>query len=303
MEISVIIPVYNKTTYIGRCLKSIFSQDFPSFEVIAVDDGSTDASGKMCDQWAETEPRLHVYHIPNSGVTAARRYGLEHSQGRYVMFVDADDRLMSGALKAMYDTIQETDADEVISPYDDQYGNRHDSGWRGWIDTEPLIRDLLATRNSFCVLWGIIFKRELLDGCLGAPREIVEREDSLMQIKCLMKQPKVFFTQEAAYLHYEDVPNQRRETLQWIRIYDEELRQTLQPQWERYSSAFVHHQIKIYEKFIDRKQFQVLRDYYRPLRQQLTADIPLMDRLALQLPPRIAYLLIHTYKNLLKWKK
>ena len=129
MEISVIIPVYNKTTYIGRCLKSIFSQDFPSFEVIAVDDGSTDASGKMCDQWAETEPRLNVYHIPNSGVTAARRYGLEHSQGRYVMFVDADDRLMSGALKAMYDTIQETDADEVISPYDDQYGNRHDSGW------------------------------------------------------------------------------------------------------------------------------------------------------------------------------
>ena len=115
MEISVIIPVYNKTMYIGRCLKSIFLQDFPSFEVIAVDDGSTDASGKICDQWAETEPRLHVYHIPNGGVTAARRYGLEHSQGRYVMFVDADDRLTKGALQRMYDIIQETDADEVIS--------------------------------------------------------------------------------------------------------------------------------------------------------------------------------------------
>ena len=125
MEISVIIPVYNKTMYIGRCLKSIFLQDFPSFEVIAVDDGSTDASGKICDQWAETEPRLHVYHIPNGGVTAARRHGLEHSQGRYVMFVDADDRLMKGALQRMYDIIQ------VISSYDDQYGVRHDSGWRG----------------------------------------------------------------------------------------------------------------------------------------------------------------------------
>ena len=289
MEISVIIPVYNKTTYIGRCLKSIFSQDFPSFEVIAVDDGSTDASGKMCDQWAETEPRLHVYHIPNSGVTAARRYGLEHSQGRYVMFVDADDRLMSGALKAMYDTIQETNADEVISPYDDQYGNRHDSGWRGWIDTEPLIRDLLATRNSFCVLWGIIFKRELLDGCLGAPREIVEREDSLMQIKCLMKQPKVFFVNDSAYLHYEDMPNDRIEDLEMIRIYDEELRKTLQPQWELYCSAFVGHQIKVYEKFIDKKQFNVLDAYYRPLRKQLDKSIPFADRLAILLPPRISY--------------
>ncbi len=300
MEISVIIPVYNKTTYIGRCLKSIFSQDFPSFEVIAVDDGSTDASGKMCDQWAETEPRLHVYHIPNSGVTAARRYGLEHSQGRYVMFVDADDRLMSGALKAMYDTIQETDADEVISPYDDQYGNRHDSGWRGWIDTEPLIRDLLATRNSFCVLWGIIFKRELLDGCLGAPREIVEREDSLMQIKCLMKQPKVFFVNDSAYLHYEDMPNDRIEDLEMIRIYDEELRKTLQPQWELYCSTFVGHQIKVYEKFIDKKQFNVLDAYYRPLRKQLDKSIPFADRLAILLPPRISYFFVHYYKLLRK---
>lgn len=300
MEISVIIPVYNKTTYIGRCLKSIFSQDFPSFEVIAVDDGSTDASGKMCDQWAETEPRLHVYHIPNSGVTAARRYGLEHSQGRYVMFVDADDRLMSGALKAMYDTIQETDADEVISPYDDQYGNRHDSGWRGWIDTEPLIRDLLATRNSFCVLWGIIFKRELLDGCLGAPREIVEREDSLMQIKCLMKQPKVFFVNDSAYLHYEDMPNDRIEDLEMIRIYDEELRKTLQPQWELYCSAFVGHQIKVYEKFIDKKQFNVLDAYYRPLRKQLDKSIPFADRLAILLPPCVSYFFVHYYKLLRK---
>ena len=282
--------------YIERCLKSIFLQDFPSFEVIAVDDGSTDASGKICDQWAETEPRLHVYHIPNSGVTAARRYGLEHSQGRYVMFVDADDQLTNVALRRMYDIIHEMDADEVIGPYDDQYGYRHDSGFRGWTETEPLVRDLLATRNSFCVLWGIIFKRELLDGCLGAPREIVEREDSLMQIKCLMKAPKVFFIDMPAYLHYEDMPNDRIEDLEMIRIYDEELRKTLQPQWERYRSAFVGHQIKVYEKFIDKRQFHVFNDYYCTLRKQLDKSIPLADRLVILLPPRISYFFVHYYK-------
>lgn len=85
-----------------------------------------------------------------------------------------------------------------------------------------------------------------------------------------------------------------------IRIYDEELRQTLQPQWERYRSAFIGHQIKVYEKFIDNRQFHVLKDYYRPLRKQLDSSIPLADRVALLLPPRISYFLVHYYK---KWRK
>jgi len=303
MEISVIIPVYNKAEYLDKCFGSIFSQKFSSFEVVAVEDGSTDGSGDICDKWAEREPRLKVFHKDNGGVTAARRYGFERSEGRFIMFADADDLFTEDALAMMHGIINETGADEVIGTYDDQYGQRHDSGLRDYVEPEHLIRDLLALRSQFCVLWGIIFRRELLEGCLGTPREVIEREDSLMQIKCLMKQPKVFFTPEAAYLHYEDVPNQRRETLHWIRIYDEELRQTLQPEWEKYHSAFVHHQIKVYEKFIDRRQFKVLKEYYCPLRRQLTNDIPLMDRIAIMLPARLAYLLIHSYKQLLKWKK
>lgn len=300
MKISIIIPVYNKVDYIDKCFESLFSQHFDSFEVIAVDDGSTDGSGRVCDKWAEDEQRLKVYHTPNAGVTAARRYGYEHSEGQFVMFADADDFLTPGALQLMYDTIVACGADEVIGTHDNQYGHRSDSGLRGWVEPERLIRDLLGLRSKFCVLWGIIFRRELLDGCLDAPREIVEREDSLMQIKCLMKQPKVYFIPEAAYLHYDDVPNLRRETVDWIRIYDGELRKTLEPQWEKYASAFLHHQIKVYEKFIDNRQFRVLNDYYRPLRKQLSSAIPLMDRIAFLLPPRLAYYLIHGYKKWLK---
>lgn len=300
MEISVIIPVYNKEAFLNRCFGSLFAQDFGSFEVVAVDDGSTDGSGRLCDEWAAREPRLRVYHVANGGVTAARRIGLEQSQGRYVMFADADDQLTDGALATMHHAISDSGADEVIGSYIDQYDRCHDSGLRGFVEPELLIRRLLGLKAGFCVLWGIIFRRELLDGCLTAPREIVEREDSLMQIKCLMKQPRVLFIAEAAYLHNEDMPNTRRETLDWIRIYDDELRQTLQPQWERYRTAFVGHQLKVYEKFIDHRQFHVFSEYYRPLRQQLDSTIPLMDRIAIMLPPRIAYLLIHTYKKLRK---
>ena len=175
MEISVIIPVYNKAEYLDKCFVSIFSQAFDSFEVIVVEDGSTDGSGDICDQWAELEPRLKAFHKENGGVTAARRYGLEHAEGRFIMFADADDLFTKDALAMMYRLINETGADEVIGTYDDQYGQRHDSGLRGWVEPEHLIRDLLALRSQFCVLWGIIFRRELLEGCLGTPRKVIER--------------------------------------------------------------------------------------------------------------------------------
>jgi glycosyltransferase involved in cell wall biosynthesis len=303
MQISIVIPVYNKAQYLDRCFESILEQDFEPFEVVAVDDGSTDGSGLLCDQWAAREGRLRVVHVPNGGVTAARRIGVEQSRGRYVMFADADDAYLPGALKMMHRLIEESGADEVIAPYCDQHGRRYDSGLRGYVEPERLIRDLLGVRSHFPVLWSIIFRRELLDGCLHAPRQIVEREDSLMQIKCLMKHPTVFFADELAYSYHADVPNDRRETLQWIRLYDEELRHTLEPEWERYGLAFVGHQLKVYEKFIDNRQFHVLREYYRPLRRKLSSDIPLMDRIAILLPPLVAYPLIHTYKKWLKYKK
>lgn len=303
MEISIVIPVYNKAEYIGDCLDSLLRQDFADFEIVCVDDGSTDNSGAICDQQAADDNRIRVIHTENGGVTAARRKGVEAALGKYIVFVDADDMLLPDALKTLHKAITGTNADEVIATYKDQYGQIHDSGFRGEQPCEPLVRNLLAVKNSFCVLWGIIFRKELLDGCLNAPREIVEREDSLMQIKCLMKSPTVHFIPQAVYLHYEDMPNSRVEDLRMIRIYDAELKQTLQPQWEIYKSAFVHHQLKIYEKFIDLKQFHVFEEYYRPLRQQLDSSIPLMDRIAILLPPRISYFLVHGYKTLLKKMK
>ena len=303
MKVSIVIPVYNKAEYISDCLESLLQQDFDDFEIVAVNDGSTDDSGKICDEKATEDTPIRVIHTENGGVTAARRKGVEQAKGEYIMFVDADDKLLPNAIKTLYKAIIDSNADEVIGTYKDQYGNRYDSGWRGFMPCEPLVRNLLSIKNSFCVLWGIMFRKSLLDGCLNAPREIVEREDSLMQIKCLMKSPKVYFIADTVYLYYQDVPNQRKENLEWIRIYDNELQKTLQPQWEIYKSAFVGHQIKVYEKFIDKRQFNVLNDYYRPLRKQLSSDIPLMDRIAILLPPQLGYFPIHYYKKLLKFKQ
>ena len=87
MEISVIIPVYNKEAYVERCFRQLMAQDFDSFEVVAVDDGSTDRSGEICDKMAQQDQRIRIIHTENGGVTAARRRGMEESQGKYIMFV------------------------------------------------------------------------------------------------------------------------------------------------------------------------------------------------------------------------
>lgn len=89
--ISVIVPVYNSERTLNRCINSILSQTFPDFELIIVDDGSTDSSGKISDDYAKIDNRIKVFHKKNGGVSSARNLGLEHVKGKWVTFCDSDD--------------------------------------------------------------------------------------------------------------------------------------------------------------------------------------------------------------------
>ena len=299
MKLSIVIPIYNKEAYVEACLKSLLEQDFQDFELIAVDDGSTDGSGDLCDRMAAKDQRIRVIHQKNGGVTAARRRGVEEARGRYIMFVDADDMLLPHAMRVLHAAIEETQADEVVGCYVTQKGRLGDSGRRGWQDPFTMVDDLLAVRNPFCILWGVIFRKELLDGCLNTPREVIEREDILMQIKCLVKRPKVFFIPDQVYLYNEDLPNDRKMGLDRIIIHDRELEQTLRPEWERFRSGFLLNRLKLYEVFLDQRQFNVFKEYYHDLRGQDLSALPLADRIVIALPPRLAYWPVHLYKRLL----
>ena len=113
-KISVVVPVYKVEKFIAECLKSILSQDFDAFEVIAVDDGSPDSSGAICDDFARRDPRLTVIHKENGGVAAARKTGVEHARGEWITLVDNDDVLLPHALAALYAASQQfPDADIV----------------------------------------------------------------------------------------------------------------------------------------------------------------------------------------------
>lgn len=103
--ISVIVPVYNAEKYLSTCIESILSQTYTNFELLLVDDGSTDNSGVICDEYAQKDNRIKVIHQENSGVSSARNAGLKICNGDYIQFIDSDDYIKSSFLEILYSAI------------------------------------------------------------------------------------------------------------------------------------------------------------------------------------------------------
>ena len=109
MKLSIIIPVYCVENTLDRCLESIVSQSYADFEIILVDDGSPDRSPALCDAWAEKDPRIHVIHKENGGLSDARNAGIEMAQGEYLTFIDSDDYIEAGTLASVMDAVADND--------------------------------------------------------------------------------------------------------------------------------------------------------------------------------------------------
>lgn len=112
-EVSVIVPVYQVEQYLRQCLDSILKQTFLDMEIILVDDGSKDSSGKICDEYALKDNRVRVIHTTNIRAAGARNIGLDNVTGNYFMFVDSDDYISELMVEKLYEKAQETDSDIV----------------------------------------------------------------------------------------------------------------------------------------------------------------------------------------------
>ncbi len=99
--ISIIIPIYNVEKFLPKCLNSVVSQSYKNIEIIAVDDGSTDESGKIADKYAQNDSRIVVLHKKNGGLSSARNAGLKLAKGKYVLFLDSDDYITSQAVEIL----------------------------------------------------------------------------------------------------------------------------------------------------------------------------------------------------------
>ena len=205
--ISVIIPVYNGEAYIKRCLDSLLSDKDEGLEVIAVNDGSRDASSAILHEYAERFPQLRVIDKENGGAAQARRTGMEQATGDYIGFVDIDDYVAPDWYRKMAEKVEETNADIVVCDYVEVCGDRTRSVKNAFAEhqTFPLEPDqtlsYLHRRTAYFPFpWNKIYRAELLRA-VQFPSENFVGEDYNMQLQLLHNGARVEYLPMEGYYY------------------------------------------------------------------------------------------------------
>lgn len=167
-KISVIVPIYNVEQYLDKCIESLINQTYKNLEIILVDDGSKDKSGKIADLWALKDSRIKVVHKKNGGLSDARNEGMKNATGRYIGFVDSDDYIDMNMYENMLDILQQNDIDIVECGinyvYDDKIVKEVVSNNIKVFSTHDALKELILERELHQTVWNKLYKRECVIG-------------------------------------------------------------------------------------------------------------------------------------------
>ena len=208
--ISLIIPVYNVERYLPQCIDSVIDQTYPNLNIVLVDDGSPDESGRICDKYAHKDPRIQVLHKENEGVDKARFSGLSIANGDFVMFVDSDDWLCDkDILKKMVIKAQETNADYVemkAQKVMDKYGwIKHSSIYsiKGMIQQPELFNNYYISffgNNILPVnIWGKLYRKSVLDKAQLTPTGLKMGEDLVFNMNLFPHLNSIYILDDIGY--------------------------------------------------------------------------------------------------------
>ena len=167
--VSIIVPVYNAERTIRRCIESILNQEYTDFELLLVDDGSLDASGAICDEYAGRDSRVQVFHKANSGVSSSRNLALDRAQGTYLQFLDSDDWITPDATRSLVRAMEDGSCDMVISDFYRVVGERvcqkGDIDEDGIMTREEFAAHMMETPADFYygVLWNKLYRRSIVE--------------------------------------------------------------------------------------------------------------------------------------------
>lgn len=240
--VSVIIPMYNAALYIKECIMSLLNQNFTDFEIIVVDDGSTDNSYSLCKNEFSEEPKVRLFHQENKGVSGARTYGVREALGDYVFFVDADDTVKNDALDILYRKIIEG-YDLVLSA----------SPFEGEFSGKDFVQFVLEQKVPVCI-WGKLIKKSFLtEQTMNLPSEINVGEDLALNLKLGLLINKVYFLLDNFY-NYRYNPNSvmasRSITLDYEIKFHNLIKIILGNQMDAYHCSYKHLQLSSLEGLI-----------------------------------------------------
>lgn len=206
VKVSIVIPVYNSENSLEQCLLSIIEQTFKEWECILVDDGSTDRSGEICDNFARKDSRIKVLHKDNGGVSNSRNLGIDYSEGEWIMFIDSDDYIEVTALDEVIDHIKGEEVDLVVFGIKDvfPYKQRSISPDYSGSDSCKTIGEELLFADKKRMLQGPVnklFRRSLISFDVRFDEAICYGEDTKFTFTYLLKCNKLSFLWKDLY-HY-----------------------------------------------------------------------------------------------------
>jgi glycosyltransferase involved in cell wall biosynthesis len=166
--VSIIVPVYNAQDFLERCVDSILQQEYTNFELLLLDDGSTDRSPEICDRYAEADKRVRVIHKENSGVSATRNLALDSAKGKYLQFVDSDDWIAADATRLFVQTAEEYACDMVICDFyrvvGERVSHKGDIKAKGVLSIEEFAGYMMEDPADFYygVLWNKFYRNDII---------------------------------------------------------------------------------------------------------------------------------------------
>ncbi len=203
--VSVIVPVYNTEKYLRRCLDSILAQTFTDWECLVIDDGSTDTSPAICDEYAAADTRFRVFHKQNGGVSSARNVGLENVHGEWVTFVDADDYYASNnAISLMYGKAMKESADVVLIDFYMQFRDRQVTCSLPQWEQEHKVTSLRKYISlTWTCVWFLFTRRDMIrENNIKFEEDLTFSEDFLFVLNVLYRASKVTNLRNSLYCYF-----------------------------------------------------------------------------------------------------
>lgn len=202
-KISVIVPVYNVEQYLERCVDSIINQTYTNLEIILVNDGSTDNSGKLCDELAKKDERIRVIHKGNGGLSDARNRGIDEAESDLVGFIDSDDYIDSDMYEVLLKNLNNTDADLSMCALYDVYNNTPEAqvtNKETWeLSSEQAIKMVMEAKILSVTAVNKLYRKSLFTDLKFEVGKIAE--DAFIMIKLLDKCEKIVATNEKKYYY------------------------------------------------------------------------------------------------------
>lgn len=206
--VSIIVPVYNAENSLSRCVDSILKQNYENFELLLIDDGSTDFSGPLCDEYAAADSRVRVIHKPNSGVSHSRNLAIEQARGEYLQFVDADDWLAPEATGLLALTAAAQSCDMVICDFyrviDNRLAHKGDIQEEGLLSRREFAACMMERPADFYygVLWNKLYKKELiLRHGLRMDTQISWCEDFMFNLEYISRAENIYVLRTPLYYY------------------------------------------------------------------------------------------------------